>query len=69
MTAKISSYRPWDKVKILVHIVQKHICGHVSYTDLKSMLKRNNVWSDNVINDVANIDQTLTLFTTSSQPQ
>lgn len=58
MSVKSLKSRPWAEVKLSVEKVQKHVCGHVSYTDLKLLLQKNYFWSDTVYHYVTNIQQT-----------
>lgn len=38
----------WGNVEAVVDRVHLHVCGHTDFTDIKLLLQRNNVWSDDV---------------------
>ena len=38
----------WPYIKRIVDRVHKHVCGHAAYSDIRTLLKRNNLWSSAV---------------------
>lgn len=44
-----SSSRPLSEVKRIVDRVHNHTCGHSTFSDMKSLLHRNNFWSPAVM--------------------
>ena len=40
--------KSWIELKRIVHRVHKHTCGHASYSDVRILLQRNNLWSQEV---------------------
>ena len=38
------SKRPWKEVRPIVDKVHRHVCGHSNYTDIKTFLRRSNLW-------------------------
>ena len=42
---EIHADRPWSEIKKIVDKVHKHVCGHASYTDIKTLLERNKLWN------------------------
>ena len=40
--------RPWKEIRQVVDKVHKHVCGHSNYTDIKILLQRNSLWSNEV---------------------
>lgn len=38
--------RPWKEVKLILDKLHKHVCGHATYSEIKPLLKRNNLWSN-----------------------
>lgn len=69
MSGQTVTYIPWAEVKRLVDMVHKHLCGHDSYTDLKTFLKRNEFWSESVGHYVENFQKTCAAYKSTSQPQ
>lgn len=50
-TAQVSkslSDLSWPKRKSIVDKVHQHVCGHSSFTDIKTLLERNNIWNADV---------------------
>lgn len=37
---------PWPELKKVLDRVHTHVCGHASYSDIKTLLERNNLWND-----------------------
>ena len=44
----VPNKRLWSEIKIIIDKVHKHVCGHVSLSDLETLLKRNELWSNEV---------------------
>ena len=44
--SKSTEERPWLEVQKVIDKVHKHVCGHSNYTDIKLLLQRNGIWSD-----------------------
>lgn len=42
------SLSSWDSVKKLVDSVNRHVCGHSTFTDMRTLLLRNGLWNDGV---------------------
>lgn len=40
--------RPWSEVKRIIDKVHKHISGHASFSDIRTLLERNDMWSKEV---------------------
>ena len=36
----------WSDVRRVMARVHKHVCGHASYADIKTLLERNNLWNE-----------------------
>ena len=39
---------PWKDVKKIIGKVHKHVCGHATLSDVEVLLKRNNLWNDEI---------------------
>lgn len=37
--------RPWKEIKHIIDKIHKHVCGHSSLSDMKTLLKRNDLWN------------------------
>ena len=40
--------RSWTDLKKIIGKVHKHVCGHASLSDMKTLLERNGLWSSEV---------------------
>ena len=40
--------RPWDEIKHIIDRVHKHVCGHSCYSDMKTLLQRNDIWDESI---------------------
>ena len=40
--------RPWSQLKRIVDRVHEHTCGHAIFSDIRSLLKRNQLWTSAV---------------------
>ena len=47
------SKRPWAELKKIIDKVHTHVCGHASFSDMKVLLQRNGLWSDEVFRYLA----------------
>ena len=47
-SAHNTGIRPWNEVKRIIDKVHKHICGHASFSDIRTLLERNDMWSKEV---------------------
>lgn len=61
--------RPWSEVKKIVDKVHKYICGHASFSDIKTLLERNNIWSDEVMKYVSRTMESCTRCLHTSEPK
>jgi len=43
-----ASKRPWNEVRRIVDKVHRHVCGHASFSDMKTLLKRNDLWNHEI---------------------
>lgn len=41
--------RPWSELKNIVDKVHKHVCGRSTYSNMKILLQRDNLWSPKVM--------------------
>lgn len=48
-----TSSRSWAELRKIVDKVHKHVCGHSTYSDIKILLQRNNLWNDEVMKYLA----------------
>lgn len=48
LSFETNSSRPWKEVIDIVNKVHNHICGHPTYTDVKILLQRSYLWSDEI---------------------
>jgi len=49
--------RPWTTTKKIIDKVHKHVCGHSSFTDMKVLLERNDLWDDSAHEYLSNVMQ------------
>lgn len=63
-----TSYRPWAEVKRIIDRVNNHTCGHVTYSDMKSLLHRNNLWSPSAMKYLTETIKRCTICIASSVP-
>lgn len=42
--------RPWADLKNIIDKVHRHVCGHASFSDIKTLLTRNSIWDATVEN-------------------
>ena len=61
--------RPWPEVKKIVNKVHKHVCGHSTYSDIKTLLERNKLWNEEVQNYLTHILEACTACSTTSKPK
>lgn len=47
----------WHEVKKIIDRVHKHICGHANRTDFQIILKRNNIWNNEIQGYVSKLIQ------------
>ena len=48
-TIPINSPRPeWKELKRVVDRIHRHVCGHASFSDIRTLLVRNKLWSPEV---------------------
>lgn len=40
--------RPWKELKLITDRVHRNDCGHSSYTDMKTLMERNGIWTKDV---------------------
>eukprot|EP00178_Gracilaria_changii_P016470 TRINITY_DN4728_c0_g1_i1.p1 TRINITY_DN4728_c0_g1~~TRINITY_DN4728_c0_g1_i1.p1 ORF type:complete len:805 (-),score=91.02 TRINITY_DN4728_c0_g1_i1:529-2943(-) len=59
----------WSKVKHIVDKVHKHVCGHATYTDIKTLLQRNQLWDDTIEKYLSRTLEECTSCTTTARPQ
>ena len=43
-----TNVRPWSELNRIIDEVYKYVCGHASINDIKILLKRNNMYTDDV---------------------
>lgn len=58
MSSQSVHEKPWSEVKGLVNKAYKHVCGHAALTDLKTLLQRNDFWSEEIVQYVAGVQRT-----------
>lgn len=63
------SCRPWKEVKPIIDKVHKHICGHATFTDIKLLLQRNEIWNDAIECYVSKTLQNCTSCRATAPPQ
>eukprot|EP00171_Calliarthron_tuberculosum_P017605 IDg17605t1 len=63
------SARPWAELKKIVDKVHKHVCGHSSYSDIKILLQRNNLWNHEVMKYLSEQIETCGKCATTSLPK
>lgn len=70
-TAKISQVlsRPWFEVKKIIDKVHKHVCGHSTYSDIKTLLERNKLWNAEVQKYLASTLDECTNCLATSKPK
>ena len=71
-TATIGSSRDspsWKDVQKIVDKVHKHVCGHSSFSDIKTLLSRNDLWSDEVGKYLARILEGCARCAKTSEPK
>lgn len=39
-----SNYVPWKQLKRIVYRLHRHVCGHVKFPDMRTILVRNGMW-------------------------
>lgn len=45
----------WKEVKTVIARVHKHVCGHATLTDFRTLLEQNDLWNDGVSKYTAHI--------------
>lgn len=59
----------WNETKSIIDKVLRHVCGHANYTDMRLLLKRNNMCSDVVFDYVGNIIESCNACRSTALPQ
>lgn len=65
----IQSARPWVELKHVIDKVHSHVCGHASFSDMKVLLQRNGLWSDEAMKYLARVIETCAGCSHTSDPQ
>lgn len=68
-TAQLDSgekIRPW---KELIDKVNKHVCGHSNYSDMRVLLKRNNLWNEQVEKYLPQVLESCPICDTTARPK
>ena len=50
ITKESTNVHPWYELKIIIDKVHKNVCGHASLSDIKILLKQNNIWTEEAEN-------------------
>lgn len=53
----------------ILNRVHTHVCGHATYSDIKTLLQRNNIWSDQAESQLQTMVATCTNCRAMSKPQ
>lgn len=40
--------KTWSQAIIIVHNVDRHVCGHSKYSDMRTLLLRKKLWYDDI---------------------
>ena len=59
----------WPYVKRIVDRVHRHVCGHAAYSDIRTLLERNDMWTSSVKHYLDRIIQQCANCVKSSRPQ
>lgn len=60
--------RPWLETRRVIDKVHRHTCGHASYSDMRTLLQRNNYWSEAAQRYLADVVQRCEHCIASSTP-
>ena len=60
---------PWPKLKHLLDRIHQHVCGHGSLSDIKTLLQRNNLWTNETHQYIAKLMQDCAHCVHSSEPK
>jgi len=63
-----ASQKPWKEVKKIIDKVHKHVCGHASFSDIRTLLKRNELWNQEIEKYVVQVIDVCTNCSHTSQP-
>ena len=58
----------FDKLKPIIDIVHRHVCGHSSYNDIKTLLDRNGIWNEDTKRYLAQTIETCKSCKHTSEP-
>lgn len=58
----------WSSVKRLVDRIHKHVCGHASYSDVRTLLLRNRLWTNQVQHYLVQVFSSCTSCKASAAP-
>jgi len=59
----------WPKTRKIIDKVHTHVCGHSSFSDIKVLLQRNDIWNESVQDYLAMILERCTSCKTTSLPK
>lgn len=57
-----------SSVRLFVHRVQRHVCGHTTYTDIKTLLTRTDIWNEIKQHYLSAVMSEFTIFRASAIP-
>jgi len=60
---------PWSNRKAIIDRVHLHVCGHSSFSDMKTLLQRNDLYDDNAAEYLAQVLDECTSCKVTSQPK
>lgn len=61
--------KPWKDLKNIVDKVHKHVCGHSTYSDIKILLERNELWNAHVDKYLQRTLEECTACRTTARPK
>lgn len=73
VTAQLSdetkTQSPWSEVKKVIDKVHTHVCGHSSYSDIKTLLERNQLWNVDAQKYLATVLEKCSSCATTHEPK